>query len=120
MGNCTLTIYILIRVSVCPFQSSVRHSIKTNNPSPRYCWSLLHFRACYESIFICCKFSVLSFHLLSVILSYFVKGSFSVHLSTYYLYLLAIQPPLAILAVMSASLGKFRIFCFLFRIFQLK
>ena len=66
-------IYILNRVSVCPFQSSVRHSIKTNNPSPRYCWSLLHFCACYESIFICCKFSVLSFHLLSVIFKLFCQ-----------------------------------------------
>ena len=115
MGNCTLTIYILIWVSLCPFQSSVRHSIKTNNPSPRYCWSLLHFRACYESIFICCTFSVLSFHLLSVIFKLFCQRIFPVHLSTYYLYLLAIQPPLAIPAVGRQFGIFFEVFVFLFR-----
>ena len=104
-------IYILNLVSVCPFQSSVHHSIKTNNPSPPCCRSLLHFRACCESIFICCKFCCkfpVLFHLLFVIFNLFLSKD---HFQS--IYLLAIQPPLAILAVVR-QFGKILKFLFFF------
>ena len=102
-------IYILNRVSVCPLQSSVRHSIKTNNPSPQCCRSLLHFCACCEFIFICCKFCYkfpVLFHLLFVIFNLFLSKD---HFQS--IYLLAILSPLAILAVVR-QFGKILKFLF--------